>query len=150
MHCSLCQAETKVLESRSVGTENIVRRRRQCLSSKCSKRFTTYERIEMPVLQVLKNDGTLESFRYEKLLDGILRATKKTSMTQLQSEELARKIKKEIFALGKTQVKSRKIGAVVIEHLARENKVAYLRFVSVYRRLKTVASFEKELISIKK
>ncbi len=148
MHCSSCQAETKVLESRSGGAENTVRRRRQCL--KCLKRFTTYERMETPVLQVIKNDGTLESFRYEKLLDGILRATKKTSMTQIQSEELARKIKKEIFSLGKSQVKSRKIGAIVIKHLANENKVAYLRFVSVYRRLKTVASFEKELISIKK
>ena len=148
MRCSSCQAETKVLESRSGGVENTVRRRRQCL--KCPKRFTTYERMETPVLQVIKNDGTLESFRYEKLLDGILRATKKTSMTQMQSEELARKIKKEIFSLGKSQVKSRKIGAIVIKHLANENKVAYLRFVSVYRRLKTVASFEKELISIKK
>lgn len=148
MRCLVCQAETKVLESRAVSDENVVRRRRQCLD--CAKRFTTYERMDLPALLVVKNDGTLESFKYEKLLSGILRATKKTSITQLQSEELAKKIKKEILSLGKTQIKSRKIGAIVIDHLAKENKVAYLRFVSVYRRLKTVASFEKELMSIKK
>ena len=148
MRCLVCQKETKVLESRAVSGENAVRRRRQCLG--CAKRFTTYERLELPAILVVKNDGSLESFKYEKLLSGILRATKKTGMTQLQVEELAKKIKKEILSLGKTQVKSRKIGAMVIDHLAKENKVAYLRFVSVYRRLKTVASFEKELISIKK
>lgn len=148
MVCLSCQAETKVLESRAVNDENAVRRRRQCLN--CHKRFTTYERIETPVLQVIKNDASLELFKYEKLLDGILRATKKTGMTQSQSEELARRVKREIFALGKSQVKSRKIGAIVIRHLAKENKIAYLRFVSVYRRLKTVSSFEKELIAIKK
>ena len=148
MRCSSCQAETKVLESRPVGDENAVRRRRQCL--RCDKRYTTYERIEMPALLVVKNDGSTESFKYDKLLSGILRATKKTSMTQLQAEDLAKRIRKEIFSLGKSQIKSRKIGEIVIKHLAEENKVAYLRFVSVYRRLKTVAGFEKELLSIKK
>lgn len=148
MHCLSCGGETKVLESRAASDENAVRRRRQCLD--CAKRFTTYERVELSSLLVVKNDGTLESYKYEKLLSGILRATKKTGMTQLQSEELAKKINKEILSSGKAQIKSRKIGAIVIDHLAKENKVAYLRFVSVYRRLKTVASFEKELMSIKK
>ena len=147
MQCTTCSGRSKVLESRLLAETNVLRRRREC--SKCARRFTTYERVEAPTLLVIKNNGSQESFRYDKLLDGIMRATKNTSMTKLQSEELARKIEKEILSLGKAQIKSHKIGAIVVKHLAITNKVAYLRFVSVYRRLKTLTSFERELESVK-
>ena len=148
MKCPTCQAETRVLESRMAEDESAIRRRRHC--RKCSKRFTTYERFERPPLFVIKNDGSREFFKYDKLLDGLLRSTKKTSMSQAQTEILAKKIEREILALGKSQIKSQKIGAIVIKHLAPINKVAYLRFVTVYRRLKTLASFERELMAFKK
>ena len=148
MKCPTCQAETRVLESRTSEDESTIRRRRRC--QKCSKRFTTYERFERPPLFVIKNDGSRELFKYDKLLDGLLRSTKKTSMSQAQTEILAQKIERDILALGKTQIKSQKIGAIVIKHLAPVNKVAYLRFVTVYRRLKTLASFERELMAFKK
>ena len=148
MKCPICQTDTRVLESRSADAEAAVRRRRHCRH--CAKRFTTYERVERPPLFVVKNDGSRELFKYDKLLAGILRSTKKTSVTQAQSEILARKIEREILAPDKTQIKSQKIGAIVIKHLAPVNKVAYLRFVTVYRRLKTLASLERELMAFKK
>ena len=148
MKCLYCNLSTRVLESRQVGQKNEIRRRRQC--RQCRHRFTTYERLERPALWVIKQDGTREMFKYRKILDGLMKATKKTKTTPVQTEALARDIEKEIVALGKTEIKSQKIGSIVIKHLATVNKVAYLRFVSVYRRLKTVASFEKELISLKK
>ena len=148
MKCPTCQTATKVLESRPADSESAVRRRRRC--GRCSRRFTTYERIERPPLFVVKNDGSRELFKYDKLLAGILRSTKKTSVSQAQSEILARKIEREIMALEKTQIKSQKIGAIVIKHLALVNKIAYLRFVTVYRRLKTPASLERELMAFKK
>ena len=147
MKCPNCQAATRVLESRAVDVEGAVRRRRRC--QKCTRRFTTYERLERPPLLVTKNDGSLEYFKYDKLLAGLLRSTKKTSMTEAQTEILARQIEQQIMALGRSQIKSRKIGAIAVEHLARTNKVAYLRFVTVYRRFKTLASFERELVSLK-
>ena len=147
MKCLSCNLETKVIESRPSGQHNVVRRRRQCEA--CQTRFTTYERMELPSLVVIKNDKSTEYFRFDKLLAGLMRATKKTTMTPKQTEDLARKIERQILASGKTEIKSQKIGNVVIEHLAEVNKVAYMRFVSVYRRLKTIDSFERELNIIK-
>ncbi|MCY3804544.1 MAG: transcriptional regulator NrdR [Candidatus Saccharibacteria bacterium] len=147
MKCFQCDIETKVLESRQVNRQNVIRRRRECC--KCQNRFTTYERIETSPLIVIKNDGAREYFKFDKLLAGLLRATKKTKMDIAQTEALANLVEKKILALGKTEIKSSKIGSIVIEHLATRNKVAYLRFVSVYRGLKTLNSFERELSLLK-
>ena len=147
MKCPVCNVNTQVLESRQVGRKNEIRRRRSCLP--CRRRFTTYERIDMPNLIVVKKNGLLESFDRQKILQGILRATKNTKTSKLQVEQLVDKIEDMIFSLGKTEIKSQKIGDLVIKQLALVDKIAYLRFVSVYRRLKTVASLERELSSIK-
>lgn len=147
MRCPNCQLETSVLESRMAGQQNALRRRRQC--DKCQTRFTTYERIETPEMVVIKNDGSKEYFCFDKLLAGLMRATKKTKMGSKQTQDLARKIEAHIVGLGKSEIKTRKIGLIVIKYLAEVNKVACMRFVSVYRRLKTLDSFEKELKVIK-
>ena len=148
MKCPVCQVNTQVLESRQVGQKNEIRRRRRCLQ--CSRRFTTYEKIDTPNLIVIKKDGRRESFDRQKIFNGLLWATKNTKTSQLQVEQLVDKIEDTLFRLGKTEIKSQKIGDIVIKNLALVDKVAYVRFVSVYRRLKTVASLERELSSLKK
>ena len=148
MKCPICKLNTQVLESRQVGQRHEIRRRRQCKN--CRNRFTTYEKIDMPALVVVKRNGYQESFDRRKIARGIMWATKNTKLSKLQVERLVDRIESAVFALGKTEVKTQKIGNIVIKYLATTDKVAYLRFVSVYRRLKTVASLERELSSLKK
>lgn len=148
MKCSKCQTDdTKVIESRDVSDGEAVRRRRECIH--CQYRFTTYERLERPQLIVIKNDGTRELFSREKLMVGLYRACEKTPVTGLQLERLVADIEHALYDLGEQEVPSSKIGQVVMDHLARLNEVAYVRFASVYRRFKDIASFEKELSQIR-
>jgi transcriptional repressor NrdR len=149
MKCSQChQADTKVIESRDVADGEAIRRRRAC--TKCHYRFTTYERVERPQLVVVKNNGVRELFNREKLLAGLYRACEKTPVTSLQLDKLVAEIEHELYACGETEVPSTKIGQLVMEKLARLNEVAYVRFASVYRRFKDIASFEKELSLIRR
>ena len=148
MKCSKCQTDdTKVIESRDVSEGEAVRRRRECIH--CQYRFTTYERIERPQLIVIKNDSTRELFSREKLMAGLYRACEKTSVTGMQLERLVADIEHTLYDLGEHEVTSSKIGQVVMDHLANLNEVAYVRFASVYRRFKDIASFEKELSQIR-
>ncbi len=148
MKCSQCQEiDTKVIESRDVSDGEAVRRRRAC--AKCQYRFTTYERIERPQLVVVKNTGVREMFNRNKLLAGLYRATEKTSVTTIQLEQLVNDIEHELYACGENEVSTAKIGQLVMNRLATLNEVAYVRFASVYRRFKDIASFEKELSQIK-
>lgn len=149
MKCSQChQADTKVIESRDVAEGEAIRRRRAC--TKCHYRFTTYERVERPQLVVVKNDGVRELFNREKLLAGLYRACEKTPVTSLQLDKLVADIEHELYACGEAEVASTKIGELVMEKLSRLNEVAYVRFASVYRRFKDIASFEKELSLIRR
>lgn len=148
MRCSQCKNEdTKVVESREAGDAEAIRRRRECLN--CSHRFTTYERIEKPQLVVIKNDGTHQLYSREKLLSGLYRACEKTSVTSIQIEQLATNVENKLYALAETDVPSSAIGQAVMEELAEVNEVAYVRFASVYRRFKDIASFERELSEIR-
>jgi transcriptional repressor NrdR len=148
MRCDECQCDdTKVIESRDVADGEAVRRRRMC--TQCGHRFTTYERIERPQLVVVKNDGVRELFNRQKLLAGLLRASEKTPVTSLQLERLVSDIERELYGCGEPEVRSAKIGDLVMERLALLNEVAYVRFASVYRRFKDIAGFEKELSHIK-
>lgn len=149
MNCSRCHAaDTKVIESRDVANGKSIRRRRMC--SECAHRFTTYERIERPQLVVIKNNGVRELFSREKLLAGLYRACEKTSVTSLQLEQLVSDIESQLYEQSEPEVSSVKIGELVMDHLAGLNEVAYVRFASVYRRFKDIASFEKELSDIRK
>jgi len=148
MKCDKCQeTETKVIESRDVADGEAIRRRRAC--TKCQYRFTTYERLERPQLIVIKNDGTRELFSREKLLVGLYRACEKTPVTGLQLDRLVADVEHELHDSGDTEVSSSKIGQLVMNYLSQLNEVAYVRFASVYRRFKDIASFERELSVVK-
>ncbi|QQS65085.1 transcriptional repressor NrdR [Candidatus Saccharibacteria bacterium] len=144
MKCTQCQhEETKVIESRDVAEGASIRRRREC--AKCSHRFTSYERIEKPQLIVVKKDGTRELFNRQKLLAGLYRATEKTPVTSLELEKLVDRVETNLLACGDGEVGSSKIGDEVMDELSNLNEVAYVRFASVYKRFKDIASFEREL-----
>jgi transcriptional repressor NrdR len=116
----------------------------------CGYRFTTYERLERPQLIIIKKDGKRELFNRAKLLAGLYRACEKTSVTSLELDKVVNAIEQELYACGDQEVKSARIGELVMDHLARLNEVAYVRFASVYRRFKDIASFEQELSLVKK
>ncbi len=148
MKCSRCQHDdTKVIESRDVADGQSIRRRRMC--NACKYRFTTYERIERPQLVVIKNDGTRELFNRNKLLAGLYHACEKTQVSSMQLEQVVADIEDTLYGCGEPEVRTAKIGELVMERLALLNEVAYVRFASVYRRFKDIASFEQELQSIK-
>lgn len=149
MNCSRCHAsDTKVIESRDVANGKSIRRRRMC--GNCEHRFTTYERIERPQLVVIKNNNVRELFSRDKLLAGLYRACEKTSVTSLQLEQLVSDVEQQLYECSEAEVPSAKIGELVMDHLAELNEVAYVRFASVYRRFKDIASFERELSDIRK
>ncbi len=144
MKCNQCQSDDiKVIESRDVAEGQAIRRRRMCVA--CGYRFTTYERLERPQLIIIKNDATRELFNRNKLLAGLYRACEKTPVTSLELEKVVDTIEQELYACGDQEVRSTRIGELVMEQLARLNEVAYVRFASVYRRFKDIASFEQEL-----
>ncbi|MDQ2972960.1 MAG: transcriptional regulator NrdR [bacterium] len=144
MRCTQCQhEETKVIESRDVAEGASIRRRRECVG--CQYRFTTYERIEKPQLVVVKKDSTRELFNRQKLLAGLYRATEKTPVTSLQLEHLVDRVEQKLLSCGDNEIASSKIGEVLMDELSGLNEVAYVRFASVYRRFKDIASFEREL-----
>jgi transcriptional repressor NrdR len=148
MRCSQCHfADTKVIESREASDGQAIRRRRLC--PKCEHRFTTYERIERPQLIVIKKDGTRELFNREKLLSGLYRACEKTPVTSLQLEQIVSAVEQEVYACDDTEIPSASLGEKVMARLADLNEVAYVRFASVYRRFKDIASFEDELSQIR-
>lgn len=148
MICGQCHhPDTKVIESRDVTEGTGIRRRREC--THCHHRFTTYERVERPQLIVIKKDKTRELFDRDKLLAGLYRACEKTPVTGLQLDRLVSGIEGQLYACGDSEITSTKIGSMVMEGLAELNEVAYVRFASVYRRFKDIASFERELSQIR-
>ena len=148
MKCHQCQSvESKVIESRDVADGEAIRRRRECLH--CQNRFTTYERIERPNLVIVKRNGTRELFNREKILAGLQRATEKTPVTNMQLEALVADIERELHSKGEPEVASTDIGELIMEKLARLSEVAYVRFASVYRNFKDIASFEVALSQIR-
>ena len=148
MKCTQCQSDDiKVIESRDVAEGQAIRRRRMC--NGCEHRFTTYERLERPQLIVVKNDGTRELFNRAKLLAGLYRACEKTPVTSVELEKVVDAIERELYDCGEQEVRSTRIGELVMDQLAQLNEVAYVRFASVYRRFKDIASFEQELSLVK-
>ncbi len=149
MNCNRCHAaDTKVIESREAGNGEAIRRRRECTS--CNYRFTTYERIERPQLIVIKNNDVRELFNRNKLLAGLYRACEKTSVTSVQLEQLVAELEEELYACSEGEVQTTQIGELVMDKLAVLDEVAYVRFASVYRRFKDIASFERELSDIRR
>lgn len=148
MRCSQCDhQDTKVIESREAADGQAIRRRRAC--PECGYRFTTYERLERPQLIIIKNDNTRQLFNREKLLAGLYRACEKTPVTNIQLERLVSDVEQCLYACGEPEVPSNKVGEMVMERLSILDEVAYVRFASVYRRFKDIASFERELRDIR-
>ncbi len=148
MKCVKCaHPDSKVIESRDIGNTCTIRRRRQCLS--CDHRFTTYERVEMPYLMVIKKDGSSELFDRTKLLGGLNKAIQKRPISPQQLEELVDDLERVIHEGGDREVSSTKIGEMVMNRLMELDQVAYVRFASVYRSFADVAGFEDELRKLK-
>ena len=141
MKCPFCQhEETKVLDKRDFN--NITKRRRECL--KCGKRFNTHETLESVDLKVIKKSGVRESFSRDKLRRGIERACEKRPVSSLQIDKAIANIEERLHKKGK-EVKSELIGELVSKELKRLDKVAYIRFASVYKEFADVSDFKKEI-----
>ena len=144
MKCPFCGCEdSRVIDSRSVEEGASIRRRREC--PRCGRRFTTYEKYEQIPLLVIKRDGRREMFDSKKILAGLLRAFEKRPFTYEQIQSLTAQIENEIRASGENEVKSTKIGEVVMAHLEKIDQIAYVRFASVYRQFADVNSFMQEI-----
>lgn len=144
MKCPYCGSkETEVVETRDSDDLETIRRRRACL--KCEKRFTTYERVENINLVVIKKDGRRERFNRDKLKSGIIRSSEKTKISLDKIEKIVVDIERELRAADSIEVESQKIGHMVALRLKKLDKVAYIRFSSVFKRFVDVEDFEKEV-----
>lgn len=144
MKCPHCSHEnSKVIESREAGDGISIRRRRECLQ--CQHRYTTYERIERPNLAIVKKDGDRELFDRDKLFRAIHRSVGKFFNSDIEIEEMVARVEDKLYGLGSQEVPSRQVGEFVLEELGARNKVAYVRFASVYQEFKSLEEFEEVL-----
>jgi len=149
MKCPYCgYYDTGVIESRHIENELVVRRRRIC--KKCDKRFTTYERVDLIPLMVIKKDGRREPFSREKITNGIIKACEKRPISIETINNLVNNIEETTKSEGVDEIKSSLIGELVISRLRDLDEVAYVRFASVYRQFKDLSSFVKEIRKISK
>ncbi|MBR2561794.1 MAG: transcriptional repressor NrdR [Eubacterium sp.] len=144
MRCPYCNGEnTRVVDSRPVEEDNSIRRRRVC--DDCSRRFTTYEKIESIPLMVIKKDQSREKYSRDKISDGVMRACHKRKVSVQQMNDLINQVETEIFNREEKEIKSSEIGEMVMAHLKDLDTVAYVRFASVYREFKDANTFMDEL-----
>jgi transcriptional repressor NrdR len=149
MKCPYCgYYDTGVIESRHIENELVVRRRRIC--KKCNKRFTTYERVDLIPLMVVKKDGRREPFSREKITNGIIKACEKRPISIETINNLVNNIEETTKSGGADEIKTSLIGELVISRLRDLDEVAYVRFASVYRQFKDLSSFVKEIRKITK
>lgn len=144
MKCPACgYHETKVVDSRLSGDGNSIRRRRECL--KCQHRFTTYEYVEQVPLMVIKRDGRRQPFDRKRIIAGLVKACEKRPVSIDKMEDLATQVERVIQRKFDREVDSKVIGELMMEHLAKLDEVAYVRFASVYRQFRDVNQFMNEL-----
>ncbi len=147
MHCPFCsENDTKVIDSRLVADGHQVRRRRQCLA--CNERFTTFETAELVMPRVIKSNGNREPFDEEKMIGGLQRALEKRPVSADAIELAICTIKSKLRATGEREVPSKLIGNLVMEQLKVLDKVAYIRFASVYRSFEDVREFGEEIAKL--
>ena len=147
MKCPFCGFdESKVVDSRSTDDNTTIRRRRECIS--CSKRYTTYEKIEDIPILVIKRDSTRENFNKEKIINGLIIACQKRPISRRQIEEIAEDIEKSISNKMLTEVETKVIGEMIMERLKEIDEVSYVRFASVYRQFKDINTFLEEIKSL--
>lgn len=149
MKCPYCEhTESKVIDSRESKNGFTIRRRRECLS--CAKRFTTYEKIEEIPYMVVKKDGQRQAFDDQKLLRGLLKACEKRPIAISDLEEIVEEIENMLQEKPEKEMQAVEIGQLVMKRLHELDKVAYVRFASVYRDFKDVVEFKEELERILK
>jgi transcriptional repressor NrdR len=146
MKCPYCaRNESRVVDKRDSPETGNIRRRRECLSPKCGKRFTTYERVEELNLSVVKKDGSRERFDRNKVLVGLLKACEKRPIPRERIEQVVDDIEASLRGHPSTEIDSKVIGEMLIRKLRELDKVAYIRFASVYKEFDDLDSFKKEL-----
>ena len=144
LKCPYCAyEESKVVDSRSTEDDMSIRRRRECL--KCSKRYTTYEKVEDIPILVIKKNSSREYFDKSKIINGLLKACQKRPVSRMQIEAISNNIEKKISNQMLTEVKSDYIGEMIMENLKSIDEVAYVRFASVYRQFKDINTFMEEI-----
>ena len=144
MKCQYCSClDSKVIDSRPTDDGNSIRRRRECTN--CGRRFTTYEKVELSPLFVVKRDGRRESFDSQKIKAGILHACDKLPVSMQQIDEIVTRVEQKAYASMDGEIQSEKIGDMVMAELKELNDVAYVRFAAVYRKFTDVGTFMNEL-----
>ena len=144
MKCPYCGfSESKVIDSRPTEEGSAIRRRRECI--KCSKRFTTYEKLESLSLVVIKKDMSRHQYNREKVLKGIITACEKRPISLAQLEKVADDIESSLLQTMTREIESRMIGEMVMDKLKELDEVAYVRFASVYKRFDDIHTFMNEL-----
>jgi len=144
MRCPFCDnQETKVIDSRPTEDGHAIRRRREC--ERCSRRFTTYEKVEEVILMVVKKDGSREAFDRTKLMNGILKACEKRPVTVATIENMVNQIERGLNNMMEKEIESSFIGELIMEQLKDVDQVAYVRFASVYRQFTDVNTFVAEI-----
>ncbi len=154
MKCPFCKAESRVVDSRTVGGASgagdiAVRRRRVCTNKRCGKRFTTYERPEVAPRMVVKKDGSRECYSREKVLRGMMTACEKRHISTEQLNRVVDRIESEIFDGSELEVRTNEIGERVSGALRELDQVAYVRFTSVYRDFADIREFEQMLRTLR-
>ena len=147
MKCPFCgHIHDKVVDSRESKEAESIRRRRECLQ--CEKRYTTYERIDEIPYMVIKKDGRREKFERQKVLSGVLRACEKRPISMGKMEQLVNEVESYVIDSPERERTSAEVGHMIMEGLKKLDKVAYIRFASVYRDFKDVSEFREELESL--
>lgn len=149
MRCPYCNfEETQVIDTRETENLETTRRRRECM--KCNKRFTTYERVEEADIIVVKKDGRRERFQRQKVLNGIIEACEKRSIPLEKIDKLVDEVESDLRKRDSVEVESKVIGEIVMKKLKNLDKVAYIRFASVYREYEDLDRFAEELEKLQK
>lgn len=144
MKCPYCQSrETRVVDSRDIGSGESIRRRREC--AECIRRFTTYERVESGSLVIVKRDGRRQEFDPRKLREKIRIALTKRAVSEEEVDRMVSSVEAELLSLGTVEVPSTAIGESILQHLKQLDEVAYIRFASVYRQFADVDDLRREL-----
>lgn len=148
MRCPFCgNVEDRVVDSRESREGDVIRRRREC--AQCERRYTSYEKIELPTFQVVKRDQRRESYDRNKLMRGLQIACRKRPVPQVELDRIADSIESAMADSGEREISSLELGTMVMNRLRELDPVAYVRFASVYRRFEDVDAFVKELHGLK-
>lgn len=148
MKCPYCRSESiRTLETRD-SQNNTIRRRKECLN--CGRRFTTYEYIETVELMVQKTDGRIERFDLNKIVGGLQKACEKRPITMEQIRNLAESVRQDLTLKGQEEVSSQEIGDLAMKYLKNLDRIAYVRFASVYRRFEEPEDFRRVLKEVGK